>query len=158
MARKKYKSTRFCIIDKSAKIGDRTVIWNFVNILPGAKIGKDCTIGSYTEIGEGVVIGDNCKIEAGCFIPKGVRIGDGVFVGPRVTFINDRHPYSGKDFTLEPTYVKNRASVGAAATIMCGVTIHERALVGAGSMVTHDVAAGSTVVGNPALEINRFNL
>lgn len=139
---------------KDADIGEGTKIWHCVNIY-GCKIGRNCVIGSYTEIGRDVKIGDNCKIEAFSYLPTGVTIEDDVFIGPRVTFTNDKYPKIGRDWQILETLVKRGVSIGAGAVIVCGVTIGEDAIIGAGSVVTKDVAPGSTVVGNPAIPIKK---
>jgi acetyltransferase-like isoleucine patch superfamily enzyme len=109
-------------------------------------------IGSYVEIGRGVVIGDNCKIETGAFIPPGIIIKNNVFIGPHTCFTNDKKPdlTNNKSFSITPTLVEDGAAIGANATIVCGVTIHKNALIGAGAVVTKDVPENKTVVGNPA--------
>ena len=123
------------------------------NILPGAEIGDDTTIGAFTEIGKAVSIGTNCKIQAFVFIPKGVHIGNGVFIGPSVVFTNDRYP-SAKEYGLyEITTVEDDVAIGAGSTIRCGITLGKGCRIGAGSMVTKDVAPGALVVGNPAREV-----
>jgi UDP-2-acetamido-3-amino-2,3-dideoxy-glucuronate N-acetyltransferase len=136
------------IVD-NCEIGEGTVVRDYVNLF-GCKIGKNCKIGAYAEIGKGVVIGDNCKIEAYAFIPPGVTIEDDVFVGPHACFTNDLHPSAVGEWEVTPTHVKKGASIGANATIICGNTIGEGALVGAGSVVTSDVPARTIVVGCPA--------
>lgn len=126
--------------------------------LYGCVIGDDSRIASFVEIGKGVSIGKNCKIEAFAFIPEGVTVEDNVFIGPHACFINDRHPRASSnagplgesDWKLERTLVRDGASIGANATIMCGVIIGHNSLVGAGSVVTRNVADGTTVMGNPA--------
>lgn len=112
-------------------------------------IGEGCKIHSHVWIGNGVVIGDRVKIQAFSFIPTGVTIEDDVFIGPRVTFTNDKYPPSGK---WSNTIVKKGASIGACATILPGITIGENAKVGAGAVVTKDVPPNTTVVGIPAKE------
>lgn len=136
------------VIDK-CDIGEGTVVRDYVNLF-GCKIGRNCKIGAYAEIGRGVVIGDNCKIEAYAFIPPGVTIEDDVFVGPHVCFTNDKHPSAVGEWEVSPTLVRKGASIGANSTIICGVTIGEKALVGAGAVVTKDVPARTLVVGCPA--------
>jgi UDP-2-acetamido-3-amino-2,3-dideoxy-glucuronate N-acetyltransferase len=131
------------------QIGEDTVIWEFVNLF-GCRIGKGCRIGSYAEIGRGVVIGDRCKVEPYAFIPSGVTIEDEAFIGPHVSFTNDPLPRAVGDWNVVPTLVKRGASIGANSTIICGVTIGEGAMVGAGSVVTRDVPPATLVMGNPA--------
>ncbi len=138
-------------IINNAKIGEGTDVWNFANLWD-CEIGRECTIGSYVEIGRGVVVGDNCKVEAYAFLPPGVTVGNNVFIGPHACFTNDKKPslVDSKSFEIVPTKVEDGAAIGANATIVCGVTIGKGATVGAGSVVTKDVPAGKTVVGNPA--------
>ncbi len=139
------------------QVGEGTVVRDFVNLY-GCTIGRDCKIAAFVEIQRGVVVGDRCKIEAFAFIPEGVSIEDDVFVGPHACFTNDKvpratsvgRPAGESDWTLERTVVKRGASIGANATILCGITIGAGSLVGAGSTVTRDVADGATVMGNPA--------
>jgi UDP-2-acetamido-3-amino-2,3-dideoxy-glucuronate N-acetyltransferase len=134
---------------EDAQIGEGTIVRDFVNLY-GCRIGKDCKIAAFVEIQRGVCVGDRCKIEAFAFIPSGVTIEDEVFIGPHVCFTNDRIPMAVGDWKVVPTLVKKGASIGANATIICGVTIGEKALVGAGAVVTKDVAPGTKVVGIPA--------
>jgi len=133
-------------------IGEDTIVRDYVNLY-GCKIGNGCRIAAYVEIQRGVKIGDRCKIEAFAFIPSGVTIEDEVFVGPHACFTNDRVPKAVGDWEITPTLVKKGASIGANATIICGVTIGENALVGAGAVVTKDVPANAVVVGAPARTI-----
>jgi len=132
-----------------AEIGDDTIVRDFVNLY-GCKIGRGCRIAAYVEIQRGVKIGDRCKIEAFAFIPSGVTIEDEVFIGPHACFTNDKVPKAVGDWEIEPTLVKKGASIGANATIICGVTIGENALIGAGAVVTKDVPDNGVVVGCPA--------
>jgi acetyltransferase-like isoleucine patch superfamily enzyme len=127
--------------------------------LYGCWIGDGCKIASFVEIQKGVVLGRNVKVEAFVFIPTGVTVEDGAFLGPHVCFTNDRYPRAvgrggeildAGDWEIVPTLVKRGASIGANATIVCGVTIGEDALVGAASTVTRDVPPGMLVVGRPA--------
>jgi len=135
-----------------AEVGDDTIVRDFVNLY-GCRIGNGCRIAAYVEIQRDVVIGNRCKIEAYAFIPTGVTIEDEVFIGPHVCFTNDLHPKAVGDWEVSPTLVKKGASIGANATVVCGITIGEGALVGAGAVVTKDVPAGATVVGCPARRI-----
>lgn len=146
--KKKWKKGKG-IIAKNVTIGRGTKVWHYVNLM-GSIIGEDCTIGSYVEMGK-VIVGNKCKIECGTFIPTGVYIGDEVFIGPHVTFINDYFPRAiNKDWKIKQTWVKKGASIGANATIMCGLTIGKMAMVGAGAVVIKDVPDYAVVVGNPA--------
>lgn len=116
------------IICKDSTIGEGTIVWHYVNIF-GSIIGRNCVIGSFSEIGYANV-GNDCKIENGVFICKGVTFEDEVFIGPNVVFTNDRFPRAiNPNWTITPTLVKKGASIGANATIRCGVTIGENALV-----------------------------
>jgi acetyltransferase-like isoleucine patch superfamily enzyme len=137
-------------------LGKNTKIWHrkYSNIHPKAQIGADCRIHSHVWIGQYVKVGDNCKIQAFVFIPDGVTIEDNVFIGPSVTFTNDKNPPShGKAWT--PTLVKSSAVIGAGAVILPGLTIGKKATVGAGAVVTKNVPPGITVVGNPARPIEK---
>lgn len=144
-------------IAEDVVLGQNVVINDFVNLY-GCEIGDNTKIGPFVEIQRGAKIGKNCKISSHTFVCEGVTIEDDVFVGHNVSFINDRFPratMNGRlqtkdDWKLEETVVKRGASIGTSATILCGVTIGEGAIVGAGSVVTRDVPPGATVVGNPA--------
>ena len=144
---------RFANIADDVKLGKNVTIFEFVNLY-GCEIGDDSRIGTFVEIQRDVVIGKRVRIQSHTFICSAVVIEDDVFVGHNVTFINDRHPTT-KDaaagtWKLEPVRVCRGASIGSSATIMCGVTIGENALVGAGAVVTHDVPPSGVVAGNPA--------
>ncbi len=142
---------------EDADIGENTIIRDFVNIF-GCKIGKDCKIAPFVDIQKGVTIGDKCAIEAFAFIPTGVTIEDEVFIGPHVCFTNDKKPRAvNPGWKVVPTTVKKGASIGAGSIIMCGVTIGEKAMVGAGSVVTKDVPANTLVIGNPAKEVGKVD-
>ena len=138
--------------------GEGVVVHSFTNLY-GCSIGDETRIGTFVEIQRGAKIGARCKIQSHSFICEGVEIGDEVFVGHGVMFINDRAPRATRpdgsiqaagDWTLERTIVDKRASIGSNATILCGVRIGEGSTVGAGAVVTRDVAPGETVVGVPA--------
>lgn len=125
---------------QSKNIGEDTKIWQYCVILPGAVIGSKCNICSHVFIENDVKVGNNVTVKCGVQLWDGVELEDDVFVGPNVTFCNDKYPKSGnKNFKLEKVIVKKGASIGANATILPGVTIGENALVAAGSVVTKDV-------------------
>ena len=138
-------------------IGEDVRIYNFVNLY-GCEIGDESRIGTFVEIQAGSKIGKRCKISSHTFICEGVTLEDEVFVGHGVMFINDRIPRATsagelkteQDWSVSPTRVKRGASIGSGATILCGVTIGEEALVGAGAVVTADVPARAIVAGVPA--------
>ena len=138
--------------DVQAKnIGDDTMIWQFVVVLPNAKIGKNCNINCNVFIENDVIIGDNVTIKPGVQIWDGISIEDDVFIGPNVTFTNDLFPRSRQtNLNLKKTTIKKFAVIGANATILGGITIGESALVGAGSVVTKDIPANEIWAGNPA--------
>ena len=132
-------------------IGDGTRIWQFVVVLPGARIGADVNICSHCFVENDVIIGDRVTIKSGVQLWDGLRVGDDVFIGPNVSFTNDRWPKSGnRDFECLPTFIESGASIGAGAVILPGLRIGVGALVGAGAVVTRDVPAGAVVMGNPA--------
>jgi acetyltransferase-like isoleucine patch superfamily enzyme len=142
----------------NVKVGTGVRIFNFVNAY-GCEIGDNTKVGTFVEIQKNARIGRNCKISSHSFICEGVEIGDEVFIGHNVSFINDKVPRAANpdgspqteaDWKVVPTQVRKGASIGTSATILCGVTIGERAVVGAGSVVTRDVPAGAVVAGNPA--------
>jgi UDP-2-acetamido-3-amino-2,3-dideoxy-glucuronate N-acetyltransferase len=133
-------------------IGAGTKIWQYVVVLPDAVIGADCNVCSHCFIENDVVIGDRVTIKNGVQLWDGLRIADEVFVGPNVTFTNDRYPRSqNPDVKLLRTLVEKGASIGAGAVICPGITIGAGAMVAAGAVVTRDVSAGTMVVGNPAM-------
>jgi UDP-2-acetamido-3-amino-2,3-dideoxy-glucuronate N-acetyltransferase len=144
------------LIAPKAHIGEGTRIWAFVNVQDGAVIGKGCNVCDHCFIEKGVTIGDNVTVKNGVSVFEGVTLEDGVFVGPNAVFINDRHPKSRQpDWKLERTLVRRGATIGANATIMCGVVIGQDAVIGAGAVVLKDVPAGVTVAGNPAQPLVR---
>ncbi len=148
----------FCRIAQDVRVGRDVKIFAFVNLY-GCTIGDNSKVGTFVEIQKNAVIGRNVKISSHTFICEGVQIEDDVFVGHNVSFINDKYPRSANadgslqtetDWKVVPTRVKKGASIGTSATILCGVTIGENAIVGAGSVVTKDVPDNAVVAGNPA--------
>lgn len=144
-------------------LGKDVRIFNFVNAY-GCSIDDGSKVGAFVEIQKGTTIGKNCKISSHTFICEGVHIEDNVFIGHNVTFINDKFPRATNpdgslqteaDWHVEETHVKKGSSIGSSATILCGVTIGENSIVGAGSVVTKDVAPGTIVAGNPARIIRK---
>jgi UDP-2-acetamido-3-amino-2,3-dideoxy-glucuronate N-acetyltransferase len=147
----KAKAESTSIVDGNAVIGDGTRVWNFVHVRENAEIGKKCVLGDYVYVDRGVKIGDGVKLENRATVYEGVTIEDDVFVGPHVTFTNDLHPRSfSTDWKIHLTLVKKGASIGARTVIVCGVTVGEYALIGAGSVVTEDVPPYALAYGNPA--------
>ncbi len=149
------------LIAPDVKLGEGVKIYAFTNLY-GCEIGDESKVGTFVEIQKGARIGRRCKISSHTFICEGVTIEDEVFIGHGVTFTNDRRPQATNpdgslqtdaDWKCEPTIVKARASIGSGATLLCGITIGEGAIVGAGSVVTKDVPPGATVAGNPARPI-----
>lgn len=140
------------IIDEPAPpIGEDTRIWHFVHVRAGARIGARCAIGQGCYVGD-VAIGDGCRIQNHVSLYDGVTLEDDVFVGPSAVFTNVRHPraHVSRQHAYAPTVVRRGATIGANATIVCGVTIGRYALVGAGAVVTRDVPDHAIVVGTPA--------
>lgn len=135
---------------ESNQVGKNTRIWAFAHVLPDATIGADCNICDHVFIENDVVIGDRVTIKCGVQVWDGITLEDDVMVGPNATFTNDLYPRSKQPFELKRTTVKKGASIGANATILCGITIGENAMVGAGSVVLKDVPPNAVVVGNPA--------
>ncbi len=136
---------------QSKNIGAETKIWQFSIILSNARIGKNCNINSHTFIENNVIIGDNVTVKCGVYLWDGLRIEDNVFIGPNVTFVNDKYPRS-KQYPQEfqTTIIKKGASIGANATIFGGVKIGEKSMIGADSMVTKNIPDGELWVGSPA--------
>lgn len=154
---------KFVSITDDVKFGKNVKIYNFVNLY-GCEIGDNTKIGTFVEIQKGATIGRNCKISSHTFICEGVHIEDNCFIGHNVTFINDKYPRStnpdGKlqtedDWICVPTYIKKGASVGSSSTILCGITIGENAIIGAGAVVTKDVSPNTVVAGIPARVLSK---
>jgi UDP-2-acetamido-3-amino-2,3-dideoxy-glucuronate N-acetyltransferase len=151
-------------IAPDVKLGKDVKIFDFVNLY-GCTIGDNTKIGTFVEIQKNAVIGKNCKVSSHTFICEGVTIEDNVFIGHNVTFINDTYPHAtngdGKlqtecDWVCECTLVKNGASIGSGATLLCNITVGENAIIGAGSVVTKDVPANTIVAGNPAKVLRKI--
>jgi acetyltransferase-like isoleucine patch superfamily enzyme len=138
-------------VSERAVIGEGTSIWHEGQVRENAKIGKNCRLGKGVYIDLNVVIGNGVKIQNGVSVYHGVTVEDDVFLGPNVTFTNDPYPRAFvDDWKIRPTLIKRGASIGANATIVCGVTLGEYSMVGAGSVVTVDVPNNCLAVGNPA--------
>ena len=138
-------------VDNRASIGEGTKVWINAQIREGARIGLNCIISKDVYIDHDVSIGDGCKIQNSVSIYSGVTIEDEVFVGPNACFTNDRVPRAFlAEWTVTPTLVRRGASIGANATLICGITVGEYAMVGAGAVVIRDVEPYALVVGNPA--------
>ena len=151
-------------ISNDVKLGHNVKIYDFTNLY-GCEIGENTKIGTFVEIVKGAKVGRNCKISSHSYICEGVTIEDEVFVGHNVTFINDKYPRAttpdgllqgDEDWQCIPTLVRRGASIGSSATILCGVTIGEKAIIGAGSVVIKDVPPGMIAAGNPARIIRRI--
>jgi len=156
---------KFLSVADDVKLGKDVKLANFVNLY-GCAIGDNTKIGTFVEVQKNATIGKNCKIQSHTFICEGVIIEDEVFVGHGVTFINDKYPratngdgglQSEADWKVVPTIVKKGASVGSGSTILCNVTIGEKAIVGSGSVVTKDVPADTIVAGNPAKVVRKID-
>lgn len=150
-------------IAPDVKLGKGVKVYDFVNLY-GCEIDDNSRIGTFVEIQKGARVGKNCKIQSHTFICEGVSIEDDVFIGHNVTFINDVFPRATNaegvlgtdaDWKCIPTLIKKGATIGSSATLLCGVTVGEKAMVGAGSVVTKDVPPGTIVVGNPARLLKR---
>jgi len=154
----------FCRISPDVVLGRSVSVHAFVNLY-GCVIGDGTRIGAFVEIQKGAKIGKNCKISSHTFICEGVDIRDNTFIGHNVTFINDKYPKAAnsdgslqteEDWSVVPTLVREGASIGSGATILCDVTIGVQAVVGAGSVVTKDIPSGEIWAGNPAGFIRRI--
>jgi len=156
---------KYLSIADDVKLGNNVKLAHFVNLY-GCEIGENTKIGTFVEIQKGARVGSNCKIQSHTFICEGVTIEDDCFIGHNVTFINDLYPRATKedgkleteaDWVCVPTLVKRGASIGSSATLLCGITIGENAIVGAGSLVSKDVPPNTIVAGNPARVLKRIN-
>jgi len=155
---------KFQAIASDVKLGRDVKIFDFVNLY-GCEIGDETKIGAFVEIQRGAKIGRRVKVSSHTFICEGVEVEDHVFIGHGVTFINDRYPravssagelQTDRDWKVVPTIVRRGASIGSGSTILCGIEIGQDAIVGAGSVVTRDVPAGTIVVGNPARVLRKI--
>ena len=152
-------------IAPDVRLGQGVRIFAFVNLY-GCEVGDDTKIGTFVEIQKGTRIGKRCKVSSHTFICEGVTVEDEVFIGHNVSFINDRYPRATRedgglqtdaDWQCVPTVVKRGASIGSSATLLCGISVGEGAVVGAGSVVTKDVPAYAVVAGNPARVLKRLS-
>jgi len=143
------------IIDKGAQIGSGTKIWHFSHLMPTCKVGKNCTVGQNVFIDNNVIIGNGVKIQNNVSVYNGVIIEDDVFLGPSMVFTNVINPRSfiERKNEFQKTIIKKGATIGANATILCGIEIGSYAMIGAGAVVVKDVASFALVVGNPAQQI-----
>lgn len=157
--------TEYVCIAPNVHLGQNVRLSKFINLY-GCEIGANTVIGAFVEIQKNAYVGKNCKVSSHTFICEGVTIEDNVFIGHGVTFINDMYPRATSasgalqteaDWNVQPTVVRRGASVGSGATILSGLIIGEHSLVGAGSVVTHDVPAGWIVAGNPARLLRKID-
>lgn len=148
-----YYVNEHAVVDSDVKIGENTKIWHFSHVQSNSKIGKSCVLGQNVNVGNNVIMGDFCKIQNNVSIYEGVTLEDYVFCGPAMVFTNIllprcKYPQRGSEFYTE-TLVKEGASIGANATIVCGITVGKHSLIGAGAVVTKDVPDFALVLGNP---------
>ncbi len=136
---------------KTVRVGTGSRIWQFCVVLEAASIGRDCNINAQCLIENDVIVGDRVTVKPGVQLWDGLRVEDDVFIGPNVTFCNDRYPRSRRPpAAFSPTILRRGASIGANATVLCGLEIGAGAMIGAGSVVTKNVPAGELWIGNPA--------
>ncbi len=156
---------KYLAIANDVRLGRNVKLADFINLY-GCVIGDNTKIGTFVEVQKNACIGKNCKIQSHTFICEGVTIEDNVFIGHGVTFINDKYPRATNgngelkneaDWHVAVTLVKKGASIGSGSTILCNVTIGEKAIVGSGSVVTKDVPSGAIVAGNPARIIREID-
>lgn len=146
-----FRAHETAVIEDGATVGDGTRVWHHAHVRGGAVVGRDCVLGKDVYVDTGAIVGDRVKIQNNVPVYQGVTLADDVFVGPCVVFTNDSYPRADSaDWTVVPTVVRRGASIGANATIICGVELGERCMVGAGSVVTRSIADHELVVGNPA--------
>lgn len=141
-------------VEEQVTIGQGTRIWNHVQVRSNAKIGEGCNLGKNVYIDADVTVGDRVKMQNNVFVCRGVTVEEDVFLGPSVVFTNDMYPRAfSSDWQITKTLVQKGASIGANATIRCGITVGEYAMIGAGSVVTKDVLPFALVLGNPAKQV-----
>jgi UDP-2-acetamido-3-amino-2,3-dideoxy-glucuronate N-acetyltransferase len=152
MSNPEFSAHATAVIDPGCEIGKGTAIWHFTHIMPGCRIGENCNIGQNVVVSPHVSLGNNVKVQNNVSIYSGVICEDDVFLGPSMVFTNVTNPRSGisRRDLYEPTLVKKGATIGANATILCGITLGEYCFIGAGAVVTGDVEPYALVVGNPA--------
>jgi UDP-2-acetamido-3-amino-2,3-dideoxy-glucuronate N-acetyltransferase len=138
---------------QSQSIGNNSVIWQFVIILPGAVIGKNCNINAYCFLENDVIVGNNVTLKCGVYLWDGIVLEDNVQIGPNVAFTNDLYPRAKQAFNVSKTFIRHGASIGANATLIGGITIGKYALIGAGSVVTKNVPDNTLWYGNPARHV-----
>jgi UDP-2-acetamido-3-amino-2,3-dideoxy-glucuronate N-acetyltransferase len=141
----------------SKNIGNNTNVWQYVVVLSKAVIGDNCNICAHSFIENEVKIGNGVTVKCGVYLWDGITIEDNVQIGPNVTFTNDKYPRAKKTFELQKTLIKRNASIGAASTILGGVTIGENSMVGAGSLVTKDIPDNELWLGSPAKFIRKID-
>lgn len=139
-------------IDPTAQVHPTAKVWHFARILAGAVLSEDTSVGSGAEVGRGSIIGNRTRISAGVFLPAHSIVGTDVFIGPNVTFTDDRYPRAGSPYKAEPPTIDSGASIGANSTILPGVCIGRGAMIGAGSVVTKDVPPHTTFYGQAAIQ------
>ena len=161
MSNKNYFVHKTSFVDQNVIIGDDTKIWHFSHIQNGAKIGSNCTFGQNVNVGINVIIGNFCKVQNNVSIYKGVELEDFIFCGPSMVFTNIERPRSefpqNKSEDYEKTLIGKSVTIGANATIICGITIGKYAFIGAGSVITKDIPDFALVVGNPGVVVGWVN-
>jgi acetyltransferase-like isoleucine patch superfamily enzyme len=143
---------------QTVNIGENTSIWQYAVVLKGAVIGKNCNVNCHVFIENDVIIGDNVTIKSGVYLWDGIVLEDNTFIGPNVTFVNDKFPRSKKyPDQFQKTTIRKNASIGAGSIILGGLEIGEFAMIGAGSLITKNISARALVVGSPAKQIGWLN-
>ncbi len=147
------------VVDEGAQVGEGTHIWHFSHIMAGAKIGKNCNLGQNTFVDNNVVVGNGVKIQNNVSVYNSVTVEDDVFIGPSVTFTNVINPraFVERKHEFKKTLIRKGASIGANATIMCGIEIGEYSMVGAGAVITKNVPPYMLVLGNPGRVISKVS-